>query len=426
MATIFKLPRAVAVDSSGTPYAGAKANFYLTGTSTPTDTYSDADLTTPNANPVVADSAGLFGIIYFDPSVTYKLVLTQSDDTEIYTEDPVSESTTVVGNDIITKTATYTTVAGDEGKVIECTGTFTLTLLPAATAAAGFTQVVTNVGTGIITVDGNASETINGKTTVVLGVNESLFIACDGSNWAGVHSTSATNQVETITGAETVAVADRNRVYNVTSGTFTMDLLAAATAGEGFAFTVVNQGSGTVTIDPNSTETINGVSTFDLVSGSSVICVCTGSEWLSVTAPVATTSLQGISELATGTEVIAGNDGTRAVTPDALGDMIFSYRYDAESFAKISSSDSASGWTVADAAELGKADIVHNLGLSGIENLVVDVTASREAASSSTGGSHMNAEVQEEGVNGFSVQITQMDSTRVEAGAVNIIAYRVP
>ena len=36
MSTLFRLPQQVAVDSGGTPYAGALANFHLTGTTTDT------------------------------------------------------------------------------------------------------------------------------------------------------------------------------------------------------------------------------------------------------------------------------------------------------------------------------------------------------------------------------------------------------
>lgn len=89
MARLFFMPKAVRIDSAGAPYAGAKINFYLTGTSTPTDSYTDNALGTPHANPVVADSAGQFAPIYLDPDVTYKAVITDSDDNVLDTVDPV-------------------------------------------------------------------------------------------------------------------------------------------------------------------------------------------------------------------------------------------------------------------------------------------------------------------------------------------------
>jgi hypothetical protein len=93
MARIFTLPRQVPL-SGGSVVPGAKATFYLTGTTTKIDTYSDDELTVPNANPVVADAAGVFDVIYLDPDVDYKLTLTDADDVLIYTEDPVMDTLT--------------------------------------------------------------------------------------------------------------------------------------------------------------------------------------------------------------------------------------------------------------------------------------------------------------------------------------------
>lgn len=60
-------------DSSGNPVAGGKVFFYLTGTSTKTDTYSDAARTIPNTNPVILDSSGRADIFLAD--VVYDVVL---------------------------------------------------------------------------------------------------------------------------------------------------------------------------------------------------------------------------------------------------------------------------------------------------------------------------------------------------------------
>lgn len=62
--------------------ASAKCFFYEPGSTTKRNTYSDVDLTSANANPVVANSAGLFGSIYLDPSLGYKVVLSPSTDSD--------------------------------------------------------------------------------------------------------------------------------------------------------------------------------------------------------------------------------------------------------------------------------------------------------------------------------------------------------
>ena len=93
MAKLFHLPKAVRIDSSGAPYAGAKANFYLTGTTTRTNTYTTSALSVAHDNPVVAAADGQFAPIYLDPDITYRCILTQSDDTQIDDVDPVAAPT---------------------------------------------------------------------------------------------------------------------------------------------------------------------------------------------------------------------------------------------------------------------------------------------------------------------------------------------
>lgn len=87
--SVFYLPRAVAFDTNSNRISGAKLNFYTAGTDTRKDTYSDSALTTANSNPVVADSTGLFGAIYME-SGAYKVVLTDSSDVTLWTQDNVS------------------------------------------------------------------------------------------------------------------------------------------------------------------------------------------------------------------------------------------------------------------------------------------------------------------------------------------------
>jgi len=82
------------------------------------------------------------------------------------------------------RTAAYTALSttGDH-QFIPCNGTFTVTLY-AASGNSGKAITVKNIGTGTITLDGNASETIDGAVTVTIPVQYgSLTLVCDGSNW---------------------------------------------------------------------------------------------------------------------------------------------------------------------------------------------------------------------------------------------------
>ncbi len=69
------------------------------------------------------------------------------------------------------------------------------------------------------------------------------------------------------TGTFTAVAADVGEIFDVTSGTFTIDFDAAATLGAGWAITIANTGSGKVTLDPNGAETIDGKTTLDMPAG---------------------------------------------------------------------------------------------------------------------------------------------------------------
>lgn len=70
---------------NGTIAPGAKAYFYASGTSTPQNTYNNADLAIGHvhANPVVADSEGVLPIIYL-LAASYRVLITSSTGTTIF------------------------------------------------------------------------------------------------------------------------------------------------------------------------------------------------------------------------------------------------------------------------------------------------------------------------------------------------------
>jgi len=88
----YNVPFTTAFDTTGVVAPSAKLNFYLTGTSTRATTYSNAGLTIANANPVQANGGGLFGNIFLSPGTQYKVVLTDENDNEIWTADPVTSN----------------------------------------------------------------------------------------------------------------------------------------------------------------------------------------------------------------------------------------------------------------------------------------------------------------------------------------------
>lgn len=85
---------------------------------------------------------------------------------------------------ILTKTATYSVVATDGRNVLVlASNTITINLYAVASNA-GKVVTIKNVGAGAITIDANASETIDGALTqTIASANQSLTLVCTGSAW---------------------------------------------------------------------------------------------------------------------------------------------------------------------------------------------------------------------------------------------------
>ena len=85
---------------------------------------------------------------------------------------------------VTTLSTNYVVGVNDRDVLLNWTGgSGTLTLPPAASVGANYYIQVRNSGTGALTIDPNASELINGATTVTLNVNDSCFVVTDGTAW---------------------------------------------------------------------------------------------------------------------------------------------------------------------------------------------------------------------------------------------------
>ena len=74
-------------DDSGDTLVGGKLYAYKAGTTTPQNTYTDSDLATPNANPVILDSRGQ-ATVYLSAD-SYKFILHTSADALVWSRDNV-------------------------------------------------------------------------------------------------------------------------------------------------------------------------------------------------------------------------------------------------------------------------------------------------------------------------------------------------
>ena len=88
-------------DNNGDPCNGCLLYTYNSGTTTPLATYSESTLTTPNANPVVMDSAGR-ATVFLSPTA-YKFVLKTAAAVTLWTVDGISAvGMANIGSQIVT------------------------------------------------------------------------------------------------------------------------------------------------------------------------------------------------------------------------------------------------------------------------------------------------------------------------------------
>ena len=121
--------------------------------------------------------------------------------------------------------------------------------------------------------------------------------------------------VETKTGAYTVEAADRGKVI-ACSGDFTVTLPDAGVVGDGFAVAIGNYGTGTITIDPFSTQTLDGATTRALPANRMMVVCAVAGEWLSVGGiGAASTTEAGVVQLSTATN---STSTTLAATASAV------------------------------------------------------------------------------------------------------------
>ena len=145
---------------------------------------------------------------------------------------PLWESLLLNGS--LSKAAAYEVAATDRGKLIDATtGTWSLTIA-AGVLSAGFAFAVRNSGTGVITIDPNASELIDGAGTIALAAGESCLVVANAgaTEWKTVGRPlgSACRAWVNFNGTGTVAI---RASYNVSSiaddgtGRYTVNFITA-------------------------------------------------------------------------------------------------------------------------------------------------------------------------------------------------------
>jgi hypothetical protein len=190
--------------------------------------------------------------------------------------DPIKDLADAINTQIVdyfsaptrTSTGATSSTATDHGTLLQANGTFTVTLLAAATGGAGYRITVKNVGSGTITVAPQTGETIDGVTngTLTLAPNESaeFMVIHEETGYAITNShqlsLEATDIVaNTITASGTVGIGGTLTVAGATSlqGLTATDIVAntvtaSGNVGIGGTLTVV----GTTTVSTLDADTI--------------------------------------------------------------------------------------------------------------------------------------------------------------------------
>lgn len=117
------------------------------------------------------------------PSLSYVVVSTSAT-APSFTDLTVTGTLTTQGGVVraYTTKSSSGSVSVDDHVVVCTSGTFTLTL-PSASGITGQDFLIQNSGSGVITVDGAGSETVNGELTQSLYEWESIRIVSTGSGW---------------------------------------------------------------------------------------------------------------------------------------------------------------------------------------------------------------------------------------------------
>jgi hypothetical protein len=216
-------------------------------------------------------------------------------------------------------------------------GPFAIILPDAREAATGQTILFNNVGSNAFVVKNAAGTQV---LSVAIGTTWQIYLTnntTEAGLWqtfqygAAVSSANASAlagtgliaigavlsqayPVETFNSNYTPGISDRAKTYIWTGGAGTLGLTAASTLSNNWFIQIRNEGTGSLTVDPSGSETINGLSTLDFQPGDSAILVTDGASFYTIgygQAPVFAFDYTSIDVAGTGNYVLSGAELNR-------------------------------------------------------------------------------------------------------------------
>lgn len=144
----------------------------------------------------------------------------------------------------VARTTNTALAATDKGKLIDITsGTFTQTFAAAATLGDGWWCYLRNSGTGVVTLDPNASETIDGAATKTLDPGQTVIVQCDGSALRTIPISGVGNHYVSVnTGIGYGSTNTKIRRFTTTLGSAGTAITYADNATLGASFTINESG----------------------------------------------------------------------------------------------------------------------------------------------------------------------------------------
>ena len=194
-----------ATNDDGFPLAGGQLRYYAATTTTPKAVYADAGLTSSLGSIVNINASGepvtggnVETMVYPGPGA-YKVRLYDANNVLIWEQDnipgyvapPEESSSGLPVTPVISKTANYTVVEGDRGKLIKLDptgGPFEITLPSASAMGDGFRVGFIHTGTAnVVTLVADTGQFIRGQAVsaalALVGQGEAMWLTSDGADW---------------------------------------------------------------------------------------------------------------------------------------------------------------------------------------------------------------------------------------------------
>lgn len=285
------------------------------------DPYTDVTVTNYNSNPPSDDGSQVS-----DNEITWSKHKTKIGDPLKTALESINTNigTAVdkITGSVVSSALDYTLLASDQGGLVRITGSNkTVTTPAAATVGSPFRCYVLNASSTDLTIDGNASETIDGFTSISLPPGGGVMLDTDGTNWhtGGRNYERTIGQPEgylTMTSATPVLASD------VSAGTavyYTPDKGALVPISDGSTVTMREFSEMTLTL--NSNHVASAIYDVFVFMDGTTMRIGTGPAWNTATAGAGargtgagTTQLSRLKGLYVNTVQITARNGATTYT----------------------------------------------------------------------------------------------------------------